>query len=170
MATKTKKEQVKIIVNGEAKIIDLDNLTLFKTLFEEELIAKLIDMFVPVGSWMELYTDEIDPADIIPNTDWLPETNGTVLRAAGNNSIVGGDTHQLTVDEMPSHNHAYKFNSSTDVSFVTLNSAGAGLINAGETRFHSGTITIQNTGGSASHSILQKSQNCYRYRRVARAA
>lgn len=54
-----------IIKNEDKKLVHLERLKEFYSY----LTPELIDMFYPVGSYMDLYTDEITPADLMPNTD-----------------------------------------------------------------------------------------------------
>ena len=151
-----------IIKNEDKKLVHLERLKEFYSY----LTPELIDMFYPVGSYMDLYTDEITPADLMPNTDWLPITDGTVRRAAGNNSVVGSDTHTLTINEMPSHGHT------VDALYHWGTSANSGanwgiVDHLGEAAQQ--WVAAMPAGGSQAHNNIQRSQNVYTYRRVPRS-
>ena len=110
----------------------------------------------------------------------MPETNGTVLRAAGNNSIVGGDTNPITGDYLPVHKHGASDHVGAEVVLMPTGGVGVGgYATAAYSDFPLGRTSSSEPAGmlteaagysGKTHSILQHSQNCYRYRRVARAA
>lgn len=62
-----------------------------------------IDVIHPVGS-MWLSNSSTSPSSLFGGT-WQQLTNA-VLRAAAGYGYGGSDTHTLTIDEMPSHNHS----------------------------------------------------------------
>lgn len=106
-------------------------------------------------------TSSTSPSTIYGGT-WQQITNAA-LRAATSNiaSYSGSDTHTLTVDEMPAHAHI--------VTSLGYNTNGG-------TNTHGSYWGGQNTdnhpitnyvGGGAAHSIVQRSYNCYMWRRTA---
>lgn len=73
----------------------------------------IIEKIYPVGSII-MNVNNINPGDYIPNTTWIQYAEGkTIVGVDSNDSDfdtvekTGGEkAHQLTIDEMPSHNHA----------------------------------------------------------------
>ena len=76
------------------------------------IIDKLIDVFYPVGAYFQTSDEDFDPNTAWGGT-WVEDTAGRFLVAKndGKFNTVGGtggeETHKLTIDEMPSHNHTY---------------------------------------------------------------
>lgn len=74
----------------------------------ETTILSMIDYFYPVGSYYETSDDTFDPNTTFGGT-WELETEGLVHIGAGSNYTVGDtggeETHKLTIDEIPSHDH-----------------------------------------------------------------
>lgn len=61
-----------------------------------------VDILHPIGSvWLS--NSSTSPASLFGGT-WTQLTNA-VLRAATSTGYIGSDTHTLTINEMPSHNH-----------------------------------------------------------------
>lgn len=64
--------------------------------------VNLMDIVYPVGS-VYISFHSTSPASSIGGT-WSQIT-GKVLRASTNTNTGGEDTHTLSIDEMPAHNH-----------------------------------------------------------------
>lgn len=166
--------------NENEKPITLDRLKDYTTL--------IIDAVCPVGSYMELDTDKYTPANLIPHTDWLPITDGTVLRAGGNDKIVGSDEHLITNTELAHHVHPCGNEDVVKQGGSTLGMSDYMLFpvtQQGPIHLISSTIDMSKQGVSnypladewtgswpikdvkeKAMSIVQKSQNCYRWKRI----
>jgi hypothetical protein len=72
------------------------------------LVARsIIDLVMPVGFVLTLYS-HADPADMYPGTTWTRITNAFLWATTSGGTIgqTGGEeTHTLTVDELPAHDH-----------------------------------------------------------------
>ena len=147
---------------------------------KQRTIKDIIDIIYPVGS---IYTTT---GDTNPNTQWVGTTweryaAGRVLMGAGNyvdngttytytNGATGGEAkHQLTIDEIPSHDHraACSTNGSHTHGYTEyvsnkspwhLGNDGAGNTQYSQTSAagnHNHTITIGNAGGNGFHENRQ---------------
>lgn len=95
--------------------------------------SSFIDMFYPVGSYYETSDTSFNPNTAWGGT-WVEDSAGrvTVSQNSGTFATVGNtggaETHTLTVNEMPSHNHTSKgwaAVSDGSGSYITLGGAGA---------------------------------------------
>lgn len=120
--------------------------------------------------------NETDPAVRWPGTTWEVFAPGRVLIGAGKGTDVNGTSmefavgatggeysHQLTVGEMPSHNHLVK-TSSSDSTETTA---------TWEFKDHKGITLgfrslgyLQDTGGGQKHQIIQPFFSCNFYKRL----
>ena len=164
-----------------------------------------VDMVYPVGS-IYMSTASTNPGTLFPGTTWEAYAQGRVLIGAGTGTdsrseqktfaagSTGGEyNHQLTVGEMPLHNHTATMSDAnltgnltpyaanqTNAAFATSgivsntaisgnnveNTGGSG--NAKSINFnatHSHTITINNTGNGNAHNIQQPYIVAYIWRR-----
>lgn len=123
------------------------------------------DKIWPVGSYYETSN-----ASFNPNTEWggtwIREDDGTTLvsyKSSGKfnkpiGTIVGEETHQLTIDEMPSHRHEARYGG-------TEGGDGTGYRYA-NTEGTSYQI-IQAEGGNQPHNNVQPSTIVYRWHRTS---
>lgn len=123
------------------------------------------DKIYPVGSYYDTSN-----ADFNPNTEWggtwTREDDGTTLvsyKSSGKfnqpiGTIVGEETHQLTIDEMPSHRHEARYGG-------TAGGDGTGYRYA-NTEGTSYQI-IQAEGGDQAHNNVQPSTIVYRWHRTS---
>lgn len=124
----------------------------------------------PVG-FIYLAATSTSPGTTFGGT-WAALSSGYFLRPAGTFSGSGGESsHTLVTNEMPSHSHSgYNFGrSSKEVSgfgLVESVSFQNRAIVSGFTSPDTG-ISVTSTGGGAAHSIVQRSYNCYMWRRTA---
>lgn len=166
--------------------------------------AALINIIYPVGSVITL-TNDTDPNKIYSGTTWVKMDAGRVLVSAGTYTE-GSDTytyalgskggeakHQLTVEEIPSHNHQGSI-STTSLSgeawgngFWNPDSPGAnGVFSKGANNHQStntvnswsapslkinaniaGSLSISATGGNAKHNNTQPYEVVFRWERKA---
>lgn len=172
----------------------------WERLIPEVSPSTIVDMVYPVGS-IYMSTASTNPGTLFPGTTWEAYAQGRVLIGAGTGTdsrsekktfaagSTGGEyNHQLTVGEMPSHNHSASSNNTGAHTHVVnlnqLNSAGGdgsgklatgseyaeGTIPDINTNFggsHSHTITINNTGGGQAHNNMQPYLSVYMWKRTA---
>ena len=155
---------------------------------QQRSIKEVIDIVHPVGSIWETTTTD-DPNTLWAGTTWVKMDAGRVLVAAGSYTESGatytynlGDTggeakHQLTTDEMPSHNHAISTDGGHNHTVSTLvggstflgghsnNNASWGSATTSQSGSHSHTITA--AGGNAKHENRMPYTVINRWKRVA---
>ena len=135
---------------------NIDTWPLFSLLY-----VNISDTYAPVSGGRTAPGNTIAAA----YTDWnlnksltLPAVLGRALASAGNGSgltprtlgeIVGAETHVLTTNEMPSHDHGTQ---SPATDFIT-NGTGAGTTSGGGNIGSSATTGF--TGGGQAHNIMQ---------------
>jgi hypothetical protein len=101
-----------------------------------------VDILHTVGSvWLS--NSSTSPASLFGGT-WTQLTNA-VLRAATSTEYIGSDTHTLTINEMPSHNHKVTANSG-GVIFTKIGSVNDGTAKSTTVDWGPG-ITVSYTGG-----------------------
>ena len=178
--------------------VDTNNTQLATCGFVRNAIAKYAPMLdtmkkiYPVGS-IYMSTVSTNPATLFGFGTWEAMPAGRVLLAQGKSSwgttynagSTGGEaTHQLTVGELPAHNHTastnttgnhthqfqlYGPNGNTNMNFPSdfdtnyARNKGTTL-SAGN---HSHTININNTGSSQSHNNMQPYLTVYMWKRTA---
>ena len=123
-------------------------------------VSDLVNLVYPVGS-IYMSANNISPSTFLGGT-W-EQIKDTFLLAAGSSYVsgsTGGEaTHTLTVDEMPSHNHASKgWADVTDYSgsYRTLGAQGK-----------STDYTTHYTGGSKPHNNMPPYLVVYMWKRTA---
>lgn len=132
----------------------------------------LVDLIYPVGIYVEISDIDFDPNNSWGGT-WVLENDGTVLvsKSSSNSSkfnddigtVVGSETHTLTINEIPSHTHNVNLSAGTDTgisrliisdwSWNTKNQQNSGLINS--------------SGNGQSHNNVQPSKIVNRWHRTA---
>lgn len=177
--------------------------------FVRNAIAKYAPMLdtmkkiYPVGS-IYISTVSTNPATLFGFGTWEAMPAGRVLLAQGNvetenytHNFVAGETggefvHQLTVGEMPSHNHTATISTTNLTGWFTNNgnsdtangdgtifkaskrtgqgSSSGGAADGGKFTFngaHAHTITINNSGSNQSHNNIQPYISVYMWKRTA---
>ena len=174
--------------------VDTNNTQLATCGFVRNAIAKYAPMLdtmkkiYPVGS-IYMSTVSTNPATLFGFGTWEAMPAGRVLLAQGKSSwgttynagSTGGEaTHQLTVGELPSHNHTASTNITGEHTHGYINGAQAsgtkgdwdsdGARNTVQTTSagnHSHTITVNNTGSNTAHNNMQPYIVCYIWKRSA---
>lgn len=126
--------------------------------------TNILDVIYPVGS-IYISTVNISPASTIGGS-WT-QIEDAVLRgiSEGETGYIGSDTHTMTIEEMPSHNHyppvavVYNGNAASDRSLFATNSP---FWNKGDVN-----NAVTNTGSNQAFSIVQRSYNVYVWYRTA---
>jgi hypothetical protein len=131
--------------------------------------ANINGMVYPVGS---IYTATVstNPSTLLGVGTWSAFGQGRVLIGAGTGtdsrseskafsagSTSGAYNHQLTVAEMPSHNHSY---------VVHLGTGSSGPISLHD-RIPQQTKTTGSTGGNGTHNNIQPYITVYMWKRTA---
>lgn len=144
----------------DAKADDTDLANYYTKSQIDALFASVTNPY-PVGS-IYMSINSTSPATLFGGT-W-ERIQDTFLLAAGSTyaaGATGGEaSHQLTVNEMPSHNHLCK---RVGTSF---GSAQIGLVVASQL-FSSSDNSIQNTGGNAAHNNMPPYLAVYVWKRTA---
>lgn len=132
----------------------------------------MLDLVYPVGSYYETSNTSFDP-NITWGGTWELEVDGTVLVSKSTTSgskfnvavgtVIGEETHTLTVNEMPSHTHLYRASIGAGNAEGSLN---FGNINGGVITGQWGNA-IQSSGDSQPHNIVQPSKVVNRWHRTA---
>ena len=135
----------------------------------------LVDLIYPVGIYVEISDTEFDPNAAWGGT-WVLENDGTVLVSKSSTTgskfnatigtIVGEETHTLTVDELAAHKHnMYALNAGGDGTVST----GGGIIQdaAAPYKTYYATFAMENTGGGQAHNNIQPSQVVAYWKRIA---
>lgn len=120
--------------------------------------VNLLQVVYPVGAF---YFSNLatSPSSIIGGT-WTQITDATIRGASGAMGYTGSDSHTITIDEMPKHNHDLKGYSPVLASGKTGWRVGGG---GNET---SDNIVVSKGGGQPM-SVAQRSYNCYVWYRTA---
>ena len=129
----------------------------------------ILDLTYPIGS-IYLSIKNTNPSSLFGGT-WVPWGAGRVPVGVDTtqtefNAVekTGGEkTHTLTVDEMPSHNHAQS------LSGTEIEDAGAFYDWSVEQtrRLYSGFDLATSTGGNQPHNNLQPYVTCYMWKRIS---
>lgn len=135
--------------------------TTIQTISEEleEVKLKAGESAPPIGTW--IYAD-YDPSEQWPGTSWIRVDQGRFLIAAGSTYVAGrsygANTHTLTINEMPSHNHQLRQATYANRS-LGLNIGGSYLGDCVVIGSQVGTNTSGNngtvfTGSGAAHNNI----------------
>ena len=133
----------------------------------------LVDLIYPVGTYYETSDTNFNPNDSWGGT-WSLETDGTVLVSKSNTTgskfndvigtIVGEETHTLTIDEMPAHNHDIYVDKNTGLTgqnnFYPLN-----FIQVASNYVDKNVCST--SGGNQPHNNVQPSKIVNRWHRTA---
>ena len=138
----------------------------------------LLDLLHPVGEYYETSNASFNPNDEWGGT-WVEDTNGkvTVAKDTGTfktlRSVVGSETHTLSVEEMPRHNHQYEditghrsLNGQFGRDGIYSNENYMGVSNS-VTAYSEADFRMTYVGGSKPHNNIQPSIVVIRWHRIA---
>lgn len=114
----------------------------------------------PVGYIYQSY-NSTSPANIYGGS-WIPIT-GRFLYCNSGTSVGGSNTHVLTANEMPRHNH---YTVKECKSMYATSGAGY-TVPCIDNYGYSSDISTSLTGGNAAHNNMPAYQTCYAWRRIA---
>lgn len=136
----------------------------------QAVLDGLLNRFYPIGSIVE-FDRNINPNTTIGGT-WSRFGNGQVLVGVNESEVefnsvkkTGGEkAHQLTIDEVPKHSHAFSFN-------LWAQNSGYGNVNSGTStganRANTTTGGTSSQGDDLAHNNLQPYITIYRWVRTA---
>ena len=156
------------------KVIQENGTVSTSNVYSSKAIQNILDKINPVGT-IKMTTVNTNPGTYLPGT-WVAWGSGRVPVGVDTSQTefntvekTGGEkTHQLTVDEMPSHNH-----------YITVKGKWSGLSNEQSEYFNISTEWgkewtsrdwinySNNSGGNQSHNNLQPYITCYMWKRTA---
>lgn len=129
------------------------------------------NLIYPIGTYYETSDLNFDP-NVTWGGTWELDEDGTVLvsksSATGSKfnvdlgTVVGEETHTLTVAEMPSHKHSISYIKS---NITPLTDAGVSGYNGNNQGI--GSTSVDSTGGGKAHNIIQPSKIINRWHRTA---
>ncbi|MCH4096330.1 MAG: hypothetical protein LKE88_06765 [Acidaminococcus provencensis] len=159
--------------DDKGQAIDIAALkTLITTTVNDGITSALQKVF-PVGSIYTSLTDSRNPNTILGFGTWEALPAGYTLIAQGSGTDEYGSftytagqkygerKHQLTTDEMPSHNHKINSYTATGSDIIAL------VDNQKAASYGWKTDCIQNTGGDAAHNNIQPVIASYGWLRTA---
>ena len=130
--------------------------------------VNICDIIYPVGAYY-ISHDSTPPSELFGGT-WTAVT-GRFLYCNAGTGTGGSNTHTLTVDQMPSHEHTFARQQWYMVDTVSNSSSGAiysWKSSTGGTTSPSYVGTGTNaTGGGAAHNNMPAYQTVYAWRRTA---
>lgn len=160
----------KVRLNENPNVAEINKVTADNM---NEIKNAINNLIYPIGTYYETSDLNFNP-NIVWGGTWELENDGTVLvsksSATGSKfnvnlgTVVGEETHTLTIGEMPRHNHGFTSGAGNVVAnqlstsspvYFNLNSNGLG------------TTKIDYAGGSQSHNNVQPSKVVNRWHRTA---
>ena len=136
----------------------------------------LFDLLYPIGIYVETSNANWTPHSAGWYGTWVEDTSGQTLVAKDSGTFstlgsnVGEETHTLTTNEMPSHNHGWNSNKSNTYETLFISSGIQGSTFGSATTGYGMTgsyASIDNTGGNQPHNNIQPSKVCRRWHRTA---
>ena len=135
--------------------------------------SAIMDLFYPVGTYYETSNVDFDP-NVAWGGTWVLDSQGKVTVSQDTTDSdfdtlgeTGGEkTHTLTVDEMPSHSHGIRTNSTDgDMDWVPIDHRGNKRQD--ELNFNWEGTVISTTGGGQAHNNVQPYVVVKRWHRTA---
>lgn len=131
------------------------------------LVKNMYDMLYPVGICIDFDSESVDPNVAFPGTTWVRITDGrySVAGPSGTAGTLGGSaSFNLSVANLPAHNHTMSHIHSIAHSHGTITSSSGGAhthtFSATTSTFDYGTKTTNETG-SHTHSIASDVRSYY---------
>lgn len=160
----------KVALNKNPNVAEINKVTADNMNEIKNVINNLI---YPIGTYYETSDLNFNP-NIVWGGTWELENDGTVLvsksSATGSKfnvnlgTVVGEETHILTIGEMPRHNHGFT-SGAGNVIANQLSAASPVYFNQNNNGL--GTTQIDYAGGSQSHNNIQPSKVVNRWHRTA---
>jgi hypothetical protein len=135
------------------------------------IMKNMVDMFHPIGEYYETSNLEFDPNKLWGGT-WELEEDGTTLVSKSSTSgsafnkdigtIVGEEKHTLTVDELASHSHNTRHDTTGGGSNQFTCKASVAVSNSYNTQ-----VKTESVGGNQPHNNVQPSKIVNRWHRIA---
>ena len=133
--------------------------------------STIMDLFYPVGTYYETSNVDFDP-NVAWGGTWVLDSQGKVTVSQDTTDSdfdtlgeTGGEkTHTLTINEMPSHNHAVSLEGS---NISDKGSAWTGWTQPPTRRNYAGADLAQYTGGGQPHNNVQPYVVVKRWHRTA---
>lgn len=169
------KEQINVNADiPEKNKVTANDMNEIKDALNTLIVPKLLNIFYPIGSYYETSDTNFNP-NISMGGTWELETDGTVLVSKSNTtgskfnasigSVVGEETHTLTVQELAEHNHG---KTPTDIAIPKLEwtTTAANLYTLNnEQGYPIGELVA--AGGNQPHNNIQPSKIVNRWHRTA---
>ena len=155
--------------------MEIENLNLQKQ------INEMIDKIYPIGSYYETSDPNFDP-NVEWGGAWIKDSKGLVTIGAYANGesedssyvntyirqgeIIGENEHQLTINEIPSHNHRVNEGSDGPGKYPNWGNESGWGVAAQNMNGNGGQSNTAYTGNGESHNIIQPSIGVYRWHRI----
>lgn len=147
----------------------------------QKQIDDLIDKIYPIGSYYETSDPNFDP-NVEWGGTWIKDSKGLVTIGAyangesGDNSyvntyikqgeIIGENEHQLTINEIPSHNHRVNEGNDGPGKYPNWGNESGWGVASQNMNGNGGQSNTAYTGNGESHNIIQPSIGVYRWHRI----
>lgn len=145
-------------------------------------MSELLDFFYPIGIYIETSDPNFDP-NVSWGGYWVRDTKGLVTVGAYTNSesedssyvntyirqgeIIGENEHQLTINEIPSHNHRVNNGNDGPGKYPNWGNESGWGVAAQNMNGNGGQSNTAYTGNGESHNNIQPSIGVYRWHRMA---
>lgn len=170
----------KVTLNGNPNVAEINKVTANNM---NEIKNAINNLIYPIGTYYETSDLNFNP-NIVWGGTWELENDGTVLVSkssvsgskfnVGLGTVVGEETHTLTIEEMPSHAHSNAMFTMNEIDNNygyarggAYSDRAVGRADTSQYNVLNGVQNIQNTGGSVAHNNVQPSKVVNRWHRTA---
>lgn len=122
--------------------------------------VNICDIIYPIGAYY-ISHDSTPPGELFGGT-WAA-VRGKFLYCNAGTSTGGSNTHTLTVDEIPSHQHTFQ----SPTWYYAEGTSGSSIVGARDTATPAFTRDTSYTGGGKAHNNMPAYQTVYAWRRTA---